>query len=579
MIVECEACQTRFRLADEKIKPGGIKVRCSKCKEVFTVTHPEPESVEEVVDFDFSNMERVSEDLPAGAPPISEHLQADFTEPSEQPALPPELEGESAPEASEQQENVELDFSALESEISSDNELGEELADNFSFTGTSLPGEEGFDKEDPASTDSGFSIGEVPQEDQVGDVPPDFSADFEEAEKPGPRIEFDFTEDAESDSEIAERTETVFSSEGFTEPSEFSFDSAEEDSWEQEEPGELALDEEDANSAFNFDGVEEEANSAAPQGDSEPEEFSFDNDESSFDEDSTSAQDEESSGDDTSFSFDEPQFETSDSPLGSAVSGAEEDLDFGEIDFSDNKSDSTAPSFQDDDVLSNATMPLGRESESESESPGPSQRAVPSPSRDYGNETHPEPTQPKKSSMSRVLLLLVLLLVSLGGAAGFLYVQEGSLNLNTIAKYLPYLQEYIGETDVNSQGARIDISITGSSYVNGQVGQMLVIQGAAVNNYPTTRSSITVKGFLLDAKGQPLLQQTVFCGNKIDDAALKSMTFAAIEEVMNNQFGEGLSNMNVASRATIPFTIVFRNLPADIAKINVEVVDSKPGAN
>ena len=574
MIVECEACQTRFRLADEKIKPGGIKVRCSKCKEVFTVTHPEPESVEEVVDFDFSNMERVSEDLPAGAPPISEHLQADFTEPSEQPALPPELEGDTAPEASEQQGDVELDFSALESEISSDNELGEELADNFSFTGTSLPGEEDFDKEDPASTDSGFSIGEAPQEDQVGEVPPDFSTDLDEAEEPGPRIEFDFTDDAESGSETAERTETVFSTEGFTEPSEFSFDSAEEDSWEQEEPGELALDDEDANSAFSFDEVKEETNSAAPQGDSEPGEFSFDNDESLFDEDSTSARSEESPGDDTSFSFEEPQFETSDAPLGSSVSGAEEGLDFGEIDFSNNSSDSTAPRFQDDE-LSNATMP----SEKEAESPGPSLRGVPSPSRDHGNETHPEPTPPKKSSMSRVLFLLVLLLASLGGAAGYLYVQEGSLNLNTIAKYLPYLQEYIGETDVNAEGARIDISITGSSYVNGQAGQMLVIQGAAVNNYPTTRSSITVKGFLLDAKGQPLLQQTVFCGNKIDDAALKSMTFAAIEEAMNNQFGEGLSNMNVASRATIPFTIVFRNLPADIAKINVEVVDSKPGAN
>jgi uncharacterized repeat protein (TIGR01451 family) len=37
--------------------------------------------------------------------------------------------------------------------------------------------------------------------------------------------------------------------------------------------------------------------------------------------------------------------------------------------------------------------------------------------------------------------------------------------------------------------------------------------------------------------------------------------------------------MNVAAGATIPFTIVFRNLPADIANINVEVVDSKPGAN
>jgi hypothetical protein len=56
------------------------------------------------------------------------------------------------------------------------------------------------------------------------------------------------------------------------------------------------------------------------------------------------------------------------------------------------------------------------------------------------------------------------------------------------------------------------------------------------------------------------------------------MTFAAIEEAMNNQFGDSLSNMNVAAGATIPFTIVFRNLPDGLANINVEVVDSKPGA-
>jgi hypothetical protein len=74
------------------------------------------------------------------------------------------------------------------------------------------------------------------------------------------------------------------------------------------------------------------------------------------------------------------------------------------------------------------------------------------------------------------------------------------------------------------------------------------------------------------------LQQTVFCGNKFDDTALKTMSFAAIEEAMNNQFGDSLSNMNVAAGASIPFTIVFRNLPEGLANINVEVVDSNPGA-
>ena len=37
MIVQCKNCNTKFRLSDEKVKGKAVKVRCSKCKEVFTV--------------------------------------------------------------------------------------------------------------------------------------------------------------------------------------------------------------------------------------------------------------------------------------------------------------------------------------------------------------------------------------------------------------------------------------------------------------------------------------------------------------------------------------------------------------
>lgn len=41
MIVQCEHCQTKYRIADEKVKGKGVKVRCAKCENVFTVTPPE----------------------------------------------------------------------------------------------------------------------------------------------------------------------------------------------------------------------------------------------------------------------------------------------------------------------------------------------------------------------------------------------------------------------------------------------------------------------------------------------------------------------------------------------------------
>jgi len=37
MRIECQACNTRFKLDDDLIKKDGTKVRCSKCKEVITV--------------------------------------------------------------------------------------------------------------------------------------------------------------------------------------------------------------------------------------------------------------------------------------------------------------------------------------------------------------------------------------------------------------------------------------------------------------------------------------------------------------------------------------------------------------
>lgn len=44
MIIKCDKCLTSFRLPEEKIKPEGTKVRCSKCKNVFTVLPPKEES-------------------------------------------------------------------------------------------------------------------------------------------------------------------------------------------------------------------------------------------------------------------------------------------------------------------------------------------------------------------------------------------------------------------------------------------------------------------------------------------------------------------------------------------------------
>jgi predicted Zn finger-like uncharacterized protein len=590
MIVQCEACQTRFRLADEKIKPGGTKVRCSKCKEVFSVMPPEPEPVEEAVDFGSFNMEEVADDAPAetaASESIAEGTPATGKESPQESAS----EISAPPAESKQEESSDLDFSDLESEMGAtvpDNEL----ADEFSFVDTSqLADEEETDAVGEASA------GEEAQEEGPLDEQTDFDDAFSETSDPDNALEFEFSEEPEtteaptsdeidfstespsatdeidfSTDEPAGSDEIDFSTGESADDSALSFGEEAEATQEQDEPGEFSFGDDSDDNAFAF-GDDEETPAEDSEESSGPGEFSFD-DGDPFADDSPSEWD-EPSDDSTSFDFEEPQFDTEDtSAEAPAAESGSDDLQFGEIDFAGDTEDD-APGFASNDDFSQATM----EEKEEPESFSPQQESAP-PRADEDDDdlSLPAPPPAKKSSLSRILILLVLLLVLLGGAAGILFMQEGTLNLNTVTQYLPFLQDYIGEAPASAPGDRIGINVSGSSYVNGTEGQMLIIQGAAVNNHPSTRSAITIKGVLLDAKGQTLLQQTVFCGNRLNDDDLKTMSFAAIEEAMNNQFGDSLSNMNVAAGASIPFTIVFRNVPEGLANINVEVVDSKPGA-
>ncbi len=61
MIVTCSSCLTKYNLDDSKVKPKGVKVRCSRCKHVFWVVPP-PETKEEVIE-DFEAFAKYHEEL------------------------------------------------------------------------------------------------------------------------------------------------------------------------------------------------------------------------------------------------------------------------------------------------------------------------------------------------------------------------------------------------------------------------------------------------------------------------------------------------------------------------------------
>src|SRR6266545_2873239 len=95
MIVHCDQCNSKFRLDDSKIKEGGAKVRCSKCKHIFFV---KKEVAAEETDFD----SLLSSLVPPGAGGIAPEQPAEVAQASEIETPGAETrKGEESPEKEE----------------------------------------------------------------------------------------------------------------------------------------------------------------------------------------------------------------------------------------------------------------------------------------------------------------------------------------------------------------------------------------------------------------------------------------------------------------------------------------------
>ena len=96
MIIECDNCSTRFRLDEDKVKSGGVKIRCTKCQNVFIVVPPEPARAEEPGEGAVSPApETPEEEPPEVEPPEVEPPEEE--PPEEEPA---EVEEDSIPKLS-----------------------------------------------------------------------------------------------------------------------------------------------------------------------------------------------------------------------------------------------------------------------------------------------------------------------------------------------------------------------------------------------------------------------------------------------------------------------------------------------
>jgi predicted Zn finger-like uncharacterized protein len=181
---------------------------------------------------------------------------------------------------------------------------------------------------------------------------------------------------------------------------------------------------------------------------------------------------------------------------------------------------------------------------------------------------------PKKSSRSPLLLIILVILLALigGGIAIFFWAPD------LIPDSMSFLKPVEKQVAIDSGIRRLKFPSVKGSFVDSQnSGRLFVIQGTIKNNYPKSRSFILIKGIILDDGGRPVKMKMAYAGNAFKEDEIKLMALEEINKAIKNRPGKGNKNINIAPGATVPFTIVFENLPENLGEFSVEAVSSSPG--
>jgi predicted Zn finger-like uncharacterized protein len=498
MIVQCDQCNTRFKLDDAKVKDEGVKVRCSKCKHIFIVKKEAPQEENE---FESILGQLGSDTTEEDKVPVKETSCHAFGGDAAPVAGGSETaRAEEKPAESSAAEGMEAwpeeNFSsprAVESEPAISHEQG------FDFERFSFEEEPGTSQTMPPASEGNevFTFGDVPA------VPREESgASAGGVEKTGQPVAFDSEED--------------FSNEP------------------------LPVDE---NSSFT---VEKDVQVVPAESGGEPELSPHDEFSLLAVENKPAVQD---------YTREEDRVEK---------------FDFGSIDFGTEASaDKTPAEAPKDDI------PL--QGDSGQRSLGTDEFFAFSPSAD---ETVREDELPPLSIASRrkgltsapiIIIVVAVVIVLALAAAGLYFLPQGpagleKAGLGAVAKWLGFETKEDGGVSIRNTA--------GSFVVNKEAGELFVIRGEAVNNFRKPRASIQVKVVLYGPKGQVTTQKSAYCGNMLTNEQIVALPLVKIEEAMNNQFGDSLSNLGVQPGKGIPFVVVLSSIPKDVTEFGVEVIGS-----
>ena len=183
----------------------------------------------------------------------------------------------------------------------------------------------------------------------------------------------------------------------------------------------------------------------------------------------------------------------------------------------------------------------------------------------------------RKSGILRpVMLLLLLILLPL--AAVVLLDRVMDMNVPFVTDYLkqvPYLNQVM-KPEMRETG-EISVDNISSKFIDNTThGKLFIITGTAKNEFSESRKYIKIQGSLFSAGKTLAKEVTVYGGNVLTDQDLSEMSLTDINQRLSNRFGDKKSNFDVKPGKSIPFMVVFSDLPESLEEFTIEVSGSFP---
>jgi len=551
MIITCEKCDISFNLDESLLKSSGSKVRCSKCKHIFTAYPPAPEKEPEI-----------QEEVKEAVPDLKTDDDLDFSGLEQMIKSDDSSKDEDSPvkdrfEAETFAIDDDVDDSRLEDLLDSDEE-----SEGLDDLDLSLEGEESDEEEEVAAA-----------EEDSEDLDLDISLEPDEEEEvvdEGEELE-DFElemEDDDSEKTLESdllSTKTVSSVEKDSGDLDIELDIDEEPEVTEEtlEITEELIDIEELEQTLEMELL---SPGGDDESDEEPENVEL---ELADDEDIDEEEDEGSleSADEADVSDIEQMLEMDTEPGADSVSD-EIELEF-DIDGK--------PDHEKKEGLKPDTTFVDEKESIVSEDQLAEEGAVKAVVKKVDSKKA-KPVKEKKIS-SPVAVLIVIVLLACAAVGGYFLLENQGVKVPSIKGLnIPYISDLFTADSKKDLGTveAVQSNVRSEFVDNSLMGKLFVISGQIKNTTSKTHHSVKVTAKLY-ASGKKLAKsKTVFAGNKLTKEELASNDLIALNQRQTNRFSSTGQPIRIKPGETLPFMIIIPNLPENLEEYKVMVSESTP---